>query len=136
MLPRLPTLRTGLTVVAITLACAIPAAAQDGGSHPLDSILEFMNLKTDPGPMPDFVQQSRHDLSQDGYIPAGAKPASRELKMKTPAEVKALTAELDAARAAQVAGKRPKPLAAAPTAGPKPGRPLPLARKTQQATNR
>ncbi|MCW6507573.1 hypothetical protein [Lichenifustis flavocetrariae] len=77
----------------------------------------MLNLKTDPGTMPDFVQQSRDSKARQDFISVGAKPPDRSIKMKTPAEVQALTAELDAARAAQLAGQRPKPLSG--TAKPK-----------------
>jgi hypothetical protein len=97
-----------LMAAALVVAMAAPAAAEDG-FHPLDSTLEFMNLKTQPGAMPDFVQQTHPDPASQSYIGVGAKPADHALKVKSPAEVKALTAELDAARAAQLAGKRPLP---------------------------
>lgn len=128
--------RAMLTALAVCGAAAGPAVAEDGGSHLLDSALKMMNLKTDPGPMPDFVRQSRHGPGQDDYIPAGATPGVRPLKLKTPAEVKSLTAELDAARAAQVAGRRPKAPTAAAGGPARRGKPLALDHKAEQATNR
>ena len=47
------------------------------------------NLKTQAGPMPDFVNQSRGSRQDDTYIPIGAKPPARSLKPKSAADVKA-----------------------------------------------
>ena len=109
-------------------------AAQDATAHPLDSALKMLNLKTDPGPMPDFVKQSRDADAKQDFISVGAKPPDRSVKMKTPAEVQALTAELDAARAAQLAGQRPKPPSTPAKAKAKPAHPKAILPKT--ATNR
>ena len=124
---------------AVTLASVTPALAQDGDAHPLDSALEMMNLKTQAGPMPDFVTQDRRSRAAGTYIPVGAKPPARTLKPASAADVKSLTAELDAARDAQLSGKRPKPMStsrppSAKTAGAT-ARP-PKLRTGHQATNR
>lgn len=95
---------------ALLLAGVTPGGAQDGEAHPVDSALEMMNLKAQVGPMPDFVTQDRNARTAGGYIPVGAKQPTRSLKPASPADVKSLTAELDAARDAQLAGKRPKPM--------------------------
>ncbi|MDX7952526.1 hypothetical protein P7D22_15255 [Lichenihabitans sp. Uapishka_5] len=115
-------------LVAALLGCVVSARADEAGSHPIDSTLEVLGLKTKPGPMPGFVEQSRGAQTQDEYLPVGASAPKRALAPKSAADVKALTAELDAARDAQLAGKRPKPMgdghaAAKPapaTAGAKP----------------
>jgi hypothetical protein len=124
---RFPSFRRPAQLLAAMALASVgftgPGAAEDG-FHPLDSTLEFMNLKATPGAMPDFVERSRPDTSTQTYIGIGSKPADRTLKAKTPAEVKALTAELDAARAAQIAGKRPKP-PGAPADKAAPKKPLP-----------
>jgi hypothetical protein len=125
----------GLAVALAGVALLGPAVAQEATSHPVDSAMEFMNLKATPGTMPDFVRQSRRDLTHEGFIAAGQKPPSRDQKMKTPAEVSALTAELDAARAAQVAGKRPAPPSTGKAQAAKAVRPSKPVLKAVQATN-
>ena len=135
-MPRLETqfhrlLRAALVAAA---ACALTGAAKaEDGMHPLDSALEMLNLKTKPGQMPDFVKQTRGSQAEDGYIPIGEKPPARGIKPKSAADVKALTAELDAARDAQLAGKRPKPMGQA--ASRKAGKPAKRHPHAAQATN-
>ncbi len=133
---RYRTALTNIAVIAVS-ALAAPALAEDGGSHPFDSALKMLNLKTDAGSMPDFVTQSRGSQPEENYIPIGAKPPARSLKPKTAAEVKALTADLDAARAARVAGKRPLPAGAADPAktAKAPGKSAHPQLKDHQATN-
>lgn len=124
---------------ALLLACGTPALAQDGGTRAVDSALEMLNLKTEAGPMPDFVTQDRGSRPAGAYIPVGAKPPARALKPASAADVKSLTAELDAARDAQLAGKRPKPMSirgsGAGKAAKATGKPLKL-QTGVQATNR
>ena len=129
--------RIGAALAGVALLAAGPALAQDEGAHPVDSALEMMDLKTQAGPMPDFVNQSRGSRQDDTYIPIGAKPPARSLKPKSAADVKALTAELDAARDAQLHGKRPKPMSTGAPAKPAKikGQPLKLQSGTTQATN-
>jgi hypothetical protein len=137
--PRLPfSLSLGRWAAAALLSCSVQAAPSraEDGFHPLDSTLEFMNLKTKPGAMPDFVQQTRPDPTAQSYIGVGAKPADHALKVKSPAEVKALTAELDAARAAQVAGKRPLPPGALKKAKDAKGKTADAKAKPPAATSR
>jgi hypothetical protein len=67
-------------------------------TDPLSTILST-KLRPDPAPTPDFVKASRpgEDL---GYLPLQAPETERAAKRKTPAEVKAMEVELDAAGAA------------------------------------
>ena len=129
--------RIGAALAGVALLVAGPALAQDGNLHPVDSALETMGLKTQAGPMPDFVNQARGSREDDTYIPIGAKPPARSLKPKSAADVKALTAELDAARDAQLHGQRPKPMSTGAPAKPAKvnGKPLKLHSRTTQATN-
>ena len=129
--------RIGAALAGVAMLVPGPAIAQDAGSHPIDSALEMMGLKTQAGPMPDFVDQSRGSRVDDTYIPIGEKPPARSLKPKSAADVKALTAELDAARDAQLHGQRPKPMSTGAPAKPaKPkGQPLKLQPGATQATN-
>jgi hypothetical protein len=53
----------------------------------------------DPGPVPEFVEKSRPVGGSD-YIPLRAPAPERHAKPKTPAELKAMEADLDAAAAA------------------------------------
>lgn len=133
-------LRAAGLVGAAVLPFAAPVVAQTSDARPVDSALEMMNLKTEAGAMPDFVTQSRGSQAADDYIPIGAKPPGRSLKPKSAADVKAITAELDAARDAQLAGRHPKPMSNGTAASAKParaaGKPLKPGSGTAQATNR
>jgi hypothetical protein len=57
------------------------------------------HLYADPGPVPDFVEKSRPTGGSD-YIKLHGPEPERHAKPKTPAELKGMEAELDAAAAA------------------------------------
>jgi hypothetical protein len=108
------------------MVCAASAGgcAEEAKSS-VDSVLEWMNLKTDPGHAPDFVQQSR-PAGDSSYIPVGQTHPTRTVKPKKPAEIKASEAELDSARAGQErkAGQVP---VISPPAAPTPPKKRPTA---------
>ena len=87
------------------LLCAAPASAEDA---PVDTVLKALDLKTDVGPTADFVQSTRPKTEPD-YLPVGTRHPERSIKVKTPAELKAMEASLDAARSRQdvIAGRNP-----------------------------
>jgi hypothetical protein len=74
------------------------AAAAEKHQSPLTTIMNT-HLYADPGPVPDFVEKSRPTGGSDYIKLHGAEP-ERHAKPKTPAELKAMEAELDAAAAA------------------------------------
>ena len=86
------------------------AHADDLMDHPLDKVLKALDLKTDIGEAPEFVRQSRPKTEGD-FVPVGAQHPARTIKVKTPAELKAMTADLDAARIRhdKIAGRKPPP---------------------------
>ena len=100
------------------------ARAQDSQSHPVDSALEMMNLKAKSAKAPDFVETTRPNPSDTDFMSIGTKHPTRPMKVRTPAEIKAAEAELDAARDAQLAGHRPAPVGTVKK--PKAARPLAL----------
>ena len=112
----------------VWLATGTAAYAQDSGlDHPIDSTLEFLDLKAKPsGSSPDFVEASRPKPGATEFMAVGTQHATRPLKVKTPAEIKAAEAELDAARDAQIAGKRPVPSSQGAVKRMKPSKPLDL----------
>ncbi|GAC1332619.1 MAG: hypothetical protein NVSMB26_12510 [Beijerinckiaceae bacterium] len=67
-------------------------------TDPLSTIVNT-KLRPDPVPTPDFVKASR-PFEELGYLPLQAPEKERAAKRKSPAEVKAMEAELDAAGAA------------------------------------
>jgi hypothetical protein len=75
-----------------------PCAAAEKHTSPLTTILNT-KLHADPGPVPEFVQKSRRAAGSD-YIPLRSPEAERHAKPKTPAELKAIEADLDGAAAA------------------------------------
>ncbi len=113
----------GLVAVALTGLCAgaraqdsapanapsnLPANATDSApaspsaDAPDDGIVRTiakkLGLATDPGQPQDFVIKSRPTGPLD-YVPAGRKPFVHDNKVKTPDELKALDADMDAVRA-------------------------------------
>jgi hypothetical protein len=115
-------------VGAISVVGSTLVRAEDTGSvHPINSVLEMLDLKTKVGAAPDFVEASRPKDGKTDYLSVGAKRPQRALKVKSAAEVKAAEAELDAARDAQVAGRRPAPQTATSVPKSKAGKPLKIA---------
>jgi hypothetical protein len=154
-------LKAGLAVLALAMAgasaraddSAPPAAPPDEGGvqsfakkvetfHASQipvakTLAKKIGIATDPGEPADFVVNSRPATEGD-YIPVGRKETEHTIKVKTPAEIKAMEADFDsvkvrhdalrstfapavkavadaeAAKAAKAAKKRPPP---APTTG-------------------
>ena len=91
--------------------------AQDGS---FDGVLRALKLKSDAAPAPAFVTRSRPDAGKLDYIPVGRQHPERTDKVLSPAEVSALTADLDASREKQQrkAGLRPARVPDKPTKAP------------------
>ncbi len=68
---------------------------------PLKSVMKFGGFATDRPKMAGFVVKSRPAHGTETYIPLGEPKAQPDAKVLTPAEVKAETDRLNAARAAQ-----------------------------------
>jgi hypothetical protein len=84
---------------------AAPASAPDNApaAAPADdgimrNIAKKAGLATDPGEPPDFVVKSRPAGAQE-YVPVGRKGFVRDIKVKTPEQLKALEEEFEAVRA-------------------------------------
>jgi len=105
----------GLVAVALTGLCAGARAQDSAPANATDSapaspsadapddgivrtIAKKLCLATDPGQPQDFVIKSRPAGPLD-YVPAGRKPFVHDNKVKTPDELKALDADMDAVRA-------------------------------------
>jgi hypothetical protein len=74
-----------------------PAAAPpDDGI--LKTIAKKVGLATDPSQPQDFVVKTRPAGAQD-FVPVGRKEFEREIKVKTPEELKAIDDDLEAVRA-------------------------------------
>src|SRR5438045_1123473 len=74
------------------------AAAAEKHTSPLTTIMNT-HLYTDPGPVPDWIEKSRPAAGGSDYIKLHESPPERHAKPKTPAELKAMAADLDAAAA-------------------------------------
>lgn len=100
--------RTHVTLFAAAAAASMIASARADDAHPIDSIARALNLKTDVGSSPDFIETSRPKAPPD-FLPVGTKHTVRTIKVKTPAEIKASEAELDGARMRQdaLSGRKP-----------------------------
>jgi hypothetical protein len=92
----------GARVIAMVLGALVcqgmPAAGAEKHTSPLTTIMNT-HLYADPGPVPDWVEKSRPTGGSD-YIPLHVAPAERQAKPKSPAELKAMEADLDGAAAA------------------------------------
>lgn len=94
--------------LAAALAALSPVRAADGL---WDSVLEKMNIKAaPPGPGPDFVERTRPDPADLGYLPTATPHRVSPLPVKTPGQIEAEKAALDAAQQRQLHPGTPKPL--------------------------
>jgi hypothetical protein len=75
-----------------------PLAAAEKHQSPLTTILNT-RFYADPGRAADFVEKSR-PATDSAYIPLRTPEAARDVKPKTPAELKAMEMDLEAAGAA------------------------------------
>jgi hypothetical protein len=94
---RKPGLRAALVALA-TLGLTGAASAAEKHQSPLTTILNT-RLYADPGPVPDWVEKARSPGGSD-YIKLHEAQPERRAKRKSPAELKAMEADLDAAAAA------------------------------------
>lgn len=100
-------LAPALAAVAVAVS-APPARAGDGL---WDQTLETLNLKSSPaGPAPDFVERTRPDPAGLGFIPPALPHKVSQRPVKSPDDVKAATAALDAAKQRQLAPGGPAPV--------------------------
>ena len=95
--------RPGVAVSMLLALAALawlsaPTTAAEKHQSPMTTILNT-HLYADPGPVPEWVEKSRPAGGSD-YIPLHVPPAERQAKPKSPAELKAMAADLDAAAAA------------------------------------
>ncbi|MGO8800424.1 MAG: hypothetical protein ACLQE9_07110 [Roseiarcus sp.] len=106
----------GVAVLAVWLPCAgaradesAPAAAPTNASSdapaaaaPDDGVVKTiakkLGMATDPGQPQDFVIKARPARPED-YVPVGRKAFERDVKVKTPEELKAIDDDLEAVRA-------------------------------------
>ena len=111
--PLLPVTLPRIVAIALALV-ATPLRAQTAapGESAYDTLLEKLDLKAKLAPAPDFVVKSRPAVGSTRFIPVGTPHPDRPVKVMTPAEVAATTADLDAARMGQQrrAGVKPLPV--------------------------
>lgn len=96
----------GCMLVVLLALAASPARADDL----LDSLGKATGLIAPPADPPDFVKNSRPS-EEPAAIPVFAAPQEPGSKVKTPAELKAMGAELERASGAQATGGSQKRVA-------------------------
>ena len=101
-----------LGVVLALLATPLRAQTAAPGESAYETVLEKLDLKAKVAPAPDFVVKSRPAAGSTRFIPVGTPHPDRPVKVMTPAEVAATTAELDVFRMGQQrrAGVKPLPV--------------------------
>ena len=104
-----------LCLSATVLAGCVSAEAQQGGA-----LLKTLNLSTDVTEPKDFVKQSRQPDRPKDFISTQIPDQPRATRVKTPEEVRATEAQLDAARARhdRIAGRAPPKVVGQSAAGP------------------
>ncbi len=104
-----PVSTRALIFVGALLASLGSAIAQNAAApaNPLADLARAAKLIPDPVEPKDFVKKTRP--ANTDFLPIGMIPKARDLKVKTPTEVKAMEQELDNARAVQdrIAGRKP-----------------------------
>ena len=98
---------SSLGAMAVLLALAGSAAvapiAPARADGLWDEALHTLNLKATPAePPPAFVERTRPDPADLGYIPTALPHKVSPRPVKSPAEIQAATAALDAAKARQL----------------------------------
>jgi hypothetical protein len=90
-------------------------------NNPISAILQGPKLWTETQDPEDWVKATRPKEPSD-YMPVGVTPPQHPLRVKTPAELAATKAALEAARAAMEKrlGRRPVPASAGSSPRPKP----------------
>ena len=113
----------GIVFAAVAFLAAAPAVLADdtSGQPPgfWDRVLQKLDLKTRPAPMPDFVQATHPAPSTMTFIPTGPSPRNQKVRVKSSDEIEATKADLDAAQAAQLPPDPAPPTAPAPAPPPK-----------------
>ncbi len=108
MRQKLDTWRAGATIIALGAAlCGLTGCADQSPpsaastDSPLKSVMKFGGFATDAPKMSGFVVKTRPPANSQSYIPLQAPRPQPASSLLTPAEVKAETARLNAARKAQ-----------------------------------
>jgi hypothetical protein len=94
-----------------------PASAQD--TSVVDDVLRRITPWTDAGEPADWVKATRSP-GELNYVPVGVNPPPRAIKVKTPAELAAMKADLEStqARHAKLASEKPTLTSAAAPGAP------------------
>ncbi len=101
----------GIAVVVGVLAAIAAAGPVRAGEGVWDHVLETLDVKAPPAdPAPAFVERTRPDPAGLGYIPTALPHKVSPRPVRSPAEVQAATAALDAARDNQLKPGGPAPV--------------------------
>lgn len=118
--------RTRRAVPAIAFLASLAASGPARAGDDLwDRMMQSFNLKAAPAaPAADFVERSRPDAADLGYLPPATPHKVSAVPVKTPAQIQAQKSALDAAKERQLdpGGHPPAQLAReSKRAKPKPG---------------
>jgi hypothetical protein len=104
-----PLAAQALMIVGALIGTGMASLAEEApaATNPLADLARAAKLVPDPVEPKDFVKRTRPATTD--FLPIGIVPKAHDLKVKTPAEVKAMEQELDNARAVQdrIAGRKP-----------------------------
>ena len=113
--PRLPPrLFDGPRLAVLIALLGLPAAAcaqTPGDAEPggVEGLLRAAGIKHGPIAAKDFVVKSRASAPRHDFMPVGVTPPDHAVRVKTPEEIEATTASLDALRGGhgRPAGSKP-----------------------------
>ena len=104
---RVPPARWPMLLALAGLVAGAAAAPARAGEGLFDQALQTLNLKATPAePAPAFVERTRRDAADLGYIPTALPHKVSPRPVKTPAEIQAATEALDAAKVHQLSPAR------------------------------
>lgn len=96
-----------LALIAIASMLSGQVVAGEDGTEKQSSgfwgtVFETLNLRTNVGSVPDFVEKTRPDPSTLHFVPTGLPHPARPVRVKSAAEVEAAKQALDTARSTQL----------------------------------
>ena len=108
---RSPARLVGALLIAL-LGVSVTVRAQSAGeTEPggIEGLLRATGIRHGPISPQDFVVKSRASAPRHDFMPVGVTPPEHSIRVKTPEEIKATTASLDALRGghAHLAGRKP-----------------------------
>ncbi len=115
---------SGACIAVLAVVCWLDVGTPARAEDLWDTVLRKMDIKAAPAaPGPDFIERTRPDPGDLGYLPTAVPHKVSPRPVKTAAEIQAQKDALDAARQHQLNPDTPKPLG--PVKGHKVAKPKP-----------